>query len=316
MNTRMTPKDFFLHLGATIVLYATAIALINLVFSVINYFVPDQLAGYFHVNSVIWPISMLIVLIPLLYVLEWLTNRDIGFVPEKREIWIRRWRIYLTLFLAGAAIVGDLITLINTYLNGEISGRFVYKVLAVFIISVVIFIFYLLELSAEPKRNTRKTIATIGIIVAIAAIFAGFVTVGSPAKQRAFRFDDQRVNDLTNIQWQIINYWQKKGTIPKVLSELNNDIANYSVPKDPVTKTDYEYSTTGKTTFQLCASFALESQDLANRGANRSGEIVSVAQDYYVPGNSNDSWNHKAGKNCFERTIDPERYPVKPNAVY
>ena len=66
-----------------------------------------------------------------LYLAEWFIVRDIAKVPEKADIWIRRWRIYLTLFLAVVLIGGDLIALINTYLNGEITARFIYKVIVI-----------------------------------------------------------------------------------------------------------------------------------------------------------------------------------------
>jgi uncharacterized membrane protein len=115
MNTKTTPKDFFLHLGATVALYVAVGALINLWFTVINYYFPDALAGYFYGNAVAWPISMLIVLVPIFYVLEWLIARDAAKTPEKNDLWIRRWRMYLTLFLVVILIGGDLITLINTF---------------------------------------------------------------------------------------------------------------------------------------------------------------------------------------------------------
>ena len=176
-TTKTTPKDFFLHLGATTALYASAIALINLAFSTVNYALPDALAGYFSVSSVVWPISTLIVLIPILYVLEWVIRRDIVKIPEKREVWIRRWRIYLTLFLTGATIAGDLIALINTYLNGEISARFIYKILIVLVISAVIFSYYILERMSDSGRSRKFLIllAWVGIILTVAAIVAGFV---------------------------------------------------------------------------------------------------------------------------------------------
>ncbi|MDE1967109.1 MAG: hypothetical protein KGI45_03505, partial [Patescibacteria group bacterium] len=64
---KASPKDFFLHLGATIALYAGAIALINLAFTILNKLFPDALNPYWNAGSVIWPISMLIVLVPVLY---------------------------------------------------------------------------------------------------------------------------------------------------------------------------------------------------------------------------------------------------------
>lgn len=318
MNPKITPKDFFLHLGAAAALYVSAVALLNLSFSVIDYFLPDKLAGSFYANAVAWPISMIVVLVPLLYVLEWLIGRDIAKMPEKSEVWIRKWRSYLTLFLAGALIVGDLIALINTYLNGEITGRFAYKVLVTLIVAAVVFAYYLLDRQAQSGRNAQKTLAWLGIILAIAGIVSGFAAVGSPAKQRNMRFDNQRVSDLSNIQWRIISYWQSKEKLPATLADLNDSIFGFIVPNDPECESDiagcgYEYAVKGNTNFELCATFALPSADFKYRGAsNSSGSIVTPmpAYDYYPIGSDkNDVWAHEAGKTCFDRTIDPERYP-------
>jgi len=312
MNTKITPKDFFLHLGATIVLYASAIALINLAISIINYAVPDPLAGYFYSSSVAWPISMLVVLVPLLYVIEWLINRDVRITPEKRDIWIRRWRIYLTLFLSGALIVGDLIALLNTYLSGEITARFAYKVLAILIIAGVIFKYYALE-RWEGIRNRalwQKVMAWAGIVIVLTGIIGGFLVVGSPKTQRTLRFDQQRVNDLSNIQWQIINHWQRVGKLPVSLSELTDPISGNIIPNDPETDAPYEYRAKASTTFELCANFGLPTRDDKGRGEYGRGGISYPTIIY--PGDRDSNWNHQAGRTCFERKIDPERYPPTP----
>src|SRR6202043_1385867 len=98
VNAKTTPKDFFLHLGAVIALYSSAIALMNLAFMIADSLLPDSLSGSPFTGSIVWPISILIVLVPILYVLEWLIARDLVQMPEKRTVWVRRWRIYLTLF--------------------------------------------------------------------------------------------------------------------------------------------------------------------------------------------------------------------------
>jgi hypothetical protein len=70
--------------------------------------------------------------------------------------------------------------------------------------------------------------------------------------------------------------------------------------------------------FELCATFSLSSQDLAGKGAYSSGGgvggAIPVGNISYPVGSisANDSWNHEAGRVCFERTIDPARYPVNP----
>lgn len=311
-QTNTTPKDFFLHLGATIALYASAIALINLSFSIINYCFPDVLSGYFYSSSIAWPISMLIVLVPILYVLEWLIKKDIVMIPGKNEIWIQRWRIYLTLFLTGVVIAGDLITLINTYLNGEISIRFVYKFFVILIVLAIIFTYYILE-KINKAQKTKTVLIYLGIIIVLIAIVSGFIVVGSPGKQRAIRFDSQRVSDLQNIQWQIVSHWQQKGKLPNSLEDIKDSISYRSIPVDPENNSSYEYIAKDPMKFSLCSSFSLDSQDNKGRGdyGYGGGMMTSPKMMYPIIG-SDDNWNHKSGHTCFERTIDPEKYPILP----
>jgi hypothetical protein len=336
MNPKTTPKDFFVHLGATVALYIAAGAIINLAFSIINYLNPDALSGYFSSSSIVWPVSMLVVLVPILYILEWLVNRDAARMPEKRDIWIRKWRIYLTLFLAVALIGGDLIALINVYLNGEITGRFIWKILAILVVAGVIGKYYFFSVVSEGgagffsryARMIRRCSVWLGVFMVIAAIVGGFLIVGSPAKQRAIRFDQQRVNDLMTIQYQVINYWQTKSALPAALADLNDPISNFTVPTDPETKAVYDYSVKGVMgtnpaagpgsgtpsglVFELCATFALASQDTTGRGVYNGyggGMVVPVSYPS-IAGGQTDSWAHPAGNACFDRTIDPQRYPT------
>lgn len=307
---KLTPKDFFIHLAATIVLYTATISLLRLAFSVVDYTFPDELAGYFAPSSIAWPISMLVVLIPLLYVLEYFIIKDIKRFPEKEGVWIRRWRIYLTLFLTGAVIAGDIVVLINTYLSGEITTRFIWKFIITLVVTGIIFAYYILQktVNLDKGRNARLTLAGVGVLITLAAIVGGFLIVGSPYKQRALRFDNQRVNDLSSIQWQVISYWQRKNMLPNSLTELKDPISGTVIPQDPETESEYEYRVTGATSFELCATFALPMQDTKGRGG--FGGYPDYAISYPYPGGGVDTnWKHEAGRTCFTRTIDPELYP-------
>lgn len=316
---KTTPKDFFLHLSATAVLYVAAGALINLWFTVINYFFPDQLAGYFYGNAVAWPISMLVVLVPALYILEWFIARDVARMPEKKDLWIRKWRIYLTVFLAAALVIGDLIALINVYLNGEITVRFGYKVLAMLLIAGTIGKYYFFNLHSEHRwaALSRRMHPTFGIILVVAAIVLGFMAVGSPAAQRAYRFDSQRVNDLGSLQSQVVYYWQTKEKLPTMISDLADPLSYYSVPTDPETESPYEYSVKGPLSFELCATFSRASRDDKGRGEYGYGGGFAMSRPVYdmaypIIGDQ-DNWKHEEGRTCFVRTIDPDKYPsTKP----
>ena len=136
-------------------------------------------------------------------------------------------------------------------------------------------------------------VAGIPVLIFLAAFFI----VGSPVKQRMVRLDSQRINDLNNIQWQVINYWQTKETLPSALTDLKDSLSGFEAPLDPETKTAYEYRAAGALSFELCATFGLPSQ--------------SQEAGYAVTGPYNgefDSWNHAAGRICFERNMDPDRY--------
>ncbi|MDP3962869.1 MAG: hypothetical protein Q8Q03_03320, partial [bacterium] len=142
----------------------------------------------------------------------------------------------------------------------------------------------------------------------------GFIITGSPYKQRALRLDNQRVNDLSNIQWQVVNYWQQKGELPANLESLKDPISGQTIPTDPENRSQYEYHLNGPTSFEMCATFAEKFQDNRDKGRYSGGYMMSYP---VMDGMMNDNWMHEAGHTCFERTIDPERYPInKPKPVY
>ncbi len=298
-SIKTTPKDFFIHLGATIALYVSVGALINLLFSLIDYVYPDAISSDFFASSIALPISILVVLVPIFYLLVWLIQKDTKQFPEKDDLWIKRWRVFLTLFLSGAVVAGDLITLINTYLNGEISTRFAWKFLVILVILGIIFVYYLLE-KVGKAIVVRNIILYSGIVIVLASIISGFLIVGSPTRQRALRFDSLRVAALSEIQNYIVNYWQVKRELPRTLSVLNDPLIPVFIPVDPETQLDYEYSVKSDKTFELCATFSEVSDSVNN----------ATTPVFYDPSDKiAQNWKHEAGKTCFTRTIDPEKYP-------
>jgi hypothetical protein len=311
MNSKTTPKDFFYHAGAAIALFASVIALMNLAFAVINKVYPDALDGFFAANSIVWPVSVLIVLVPVLYVVEWFIFRDIVKMPEKKEIWVRKWRIYTTLFLTALTLAGDLIVTINVYLNGETTERFIWKVVAVFVVSALVFAYYLLSRigSIEGRvKAWRVVLAWIGAVLVFGTVVGGFIIIGSPAKQRAIRFDHQRVNDIANIQYQVFYYWQQNGKLPLSLQVLGDGMpSSFVPPTDPETGAGYQYTVLPSVQqdnqimpeFEVCTDFDGSSSDDPSSGTN----YVYDTTDGDPAGWSN--FNYHPGLNCFVRTINP-----------
>ncbi len=297
MNNKTTPKDFFLHLGAIIALYFSVISLINLLFAVIHQYFPDSLAYDNSVETLRWTVSSLVVLFPTYLLLTKYILKGLAEVKEKKDMWVRKWSSFLTLFLTGTTMVVDLIVTLNYFLGGEVTTRFILKAAVVLLVTGFVFYHYLNDLKRESFSTTDKTTKfmlwkAIGVVVFVIAF--GIYSVGSPTDARKVRFDERRTQDLSSIQWELVNYWQKKQVLPTELVELNDPLSSFTMPTDPVTGEVYEYQKIGDLRFELCADFTLPTQQASN-----------IA---YGP-KTFDSFDHKEGRQCFERTIDPELYP-------
>lgn len=303
---KTTPKDFFLWAGAMASLYGGVIAFITLLFEYIHVAFPDVLEnGYYYGDPYSGPVrfamASLIVLVPLFLVLMRLIRRDIARDSSRADVWIRRWALYLTLFIAGATMAGDLITLVNYFLNGEVTMRFALKVLVVLLVAGAGFLHFLADLRgywiAFPQR---ANMVGYGVLVAVlASLIAGFIIIGTPGEARLYRFDEVKAGDLSNIQYQVVSYWQQKGELPATLAELTDPISSYIAPKDPQTNESYGYRVVSPMSFELCADFNAASRNV--RGVYGDPSVVRQI--------GSDSWDHAAGKACFTRTIDPDLYP-------
>ncbi len=311
---RVTPKDFFIWAGAMIALYASVFSLVSLLFEYINFIYPDALNAYVdpYSSGMRYDIASLMVLFPLLLVLMRVIRRDITRDASKKDTWVRRWALMLTLFVAGATIAIDLITLINYFLGGDVTTRFILKIVVVLLVAGGGFLHFLADIAGYwitfPKR--AHAVGWGAGIVVLASIASGFLIMGSPAVVRLNRFDDQKVNDLTNIQWQIVNYYQQKGTLPAALADLNDPISGSIIPIDAQTQAAYIYKSVAPLSFQLCATFNTASRPQNGR-ATAYAKPVSSSVPVGGPSDlENQTWQHASGETCFTRTIDPERYPV------
>lgn len=311
MNTKTTARDFFLHLAAIVCFYASVVALITLLFEVINFAYPRVTNAYMYAfPSISFQVATLIVALPVFLLVSRILQKSYSVDPSLREAPLRRWLGYITIFIAGAIIAGDLITVIYMFLDGqELTTGFLLKVLTLIVISSGVFAYYLREIKNLIQSGERNAWRAGALVVTLASIVLGFMIIGSPADQRAYRYDIQKVTDLQTIQWQVINHFQMKRVLPRALVDLDDSLKYDKLPTDPQTGKAYDYKNTGTYTFELCADFNRETR----KGIPVSGGVdmfsISARPTYYDDG-LGDNWEHKAGQECFVRTIDPERYPI------
>ncbi|KKQ77200.1 MAG: hypothetical protein US98_C0010G0004 [Parcubacteria group bacterium GW2011_GWC1_38_6] len=131
------------------------------------------------------------------------------------------------------------------------------------------------------------------VISIIAAVIYGLFLIGSPAKQRQIKFDQQRISDLQTISSAVNFYQDRKKRLPEALDLLLFE--DYYIPslKDPATGIPYEYRIINDKQYELCANFDTASSEYSN-------------ESYPKPA-SEEKWNHGEGRRCFLR----ETYPLK-----
>lgn len=154
----LTAREAFMYLVLFSTLYVSAYSLGTLIFQFIEQAFPDPTASAIAAESIRrevmrWSISSLIVAFPVFLYASSLISRAIRSDPSKRGSKVRRWLTYLTLFVAGGVLVGDFTSLVYSLLGGEMTVRFVLKVLTIGVIAGTIFGYYLWDLRLEEKES-------------------------------------------------------------------------------------------------------------------------------------------------------------------
>ncbi|MFH1575584.1 MAG: DUF5671 domain-containing protein [Candidatus Nealsonbacteria bacterium] len=307
-----TPRDVFLYLLNIFTFYLSIIGFIILYIQYISAIFPDPLNFYYTAiaNTVRVATSMFVVSVPVFILTSWLLAKDIKENPEKRDGRLRKWLIYLTLFIASVTIIVNLIIFVYNFMSGELTIQFFLKILTVLLVALAVFGYYIWELRRKDSGISKipKMLAWALSGVVIISIIAGFFIIGTPQKQRLRRFDEQRVSDLQVLQNQVVNHWVQKEALPQNLGALEDSISGFSVPKDPDTDASYEYAITSTLSFELCATFKTSTKDF---NVVYKGSRDFYAEPMYYGSSFQQNWDHEAERTCFSRTIDPELYRQK-----
>ena len=291
-------RDAFFHLLSFTALVSTVVSMIFLGFDFLNRLLPDPAFPNYYddVSSVRWELAVLFVSFPLFLWMSRLLQKEYARHQEKLASGVRRWLTYLTLFVTACTLVGDLIALIFSLLQGEVTMRFFFKVIVILVLAGLPFRYYLYSLRIAPERfvghRLHKRYLSCGIALVLVSVIGALYVTGSPLRGRAERFDEQRVNDLRSIQSEVLNivYGNQRGMpsatpikhLPRPLPKTLDEVQQNSVYQklnliDPETGLPYEYLHPSDHEFQLCAVFTFPRD-----------------QQYDI------FWNHPAGQKCFE----------------
>jgi Domain of unknown function (DUF5671) len=295
-----TPRNVVLQVGSLISLYLSASFLLTLVFGLINISYPSATDSYWEIESatesIRLGIAMLIVFFPTYLVLTRLMNRYRRAEAGALYQTITKWLIYLSLLIGGLVLLGTLVTTIYTFLNGDLTTRFLLKAGAVVGVVGMAFHYYVLDAKGYWVKDEGKSIMYgIGVsLVVFLAIAFGITNIETPTVVREMKLDETQVNDLRNIQWQIDGYMAiSSSSLPESLEALYAETGAVA-PTAPEGRDAYTYEITDRG-FKLCATFSRNS--VPNEFMDTS--YVDPAAKIKNPEN----WNYKEGRHCFDRVV-------------
>ena len=134
----LSAREAFVYLVLFTTLYVSAFSLGSLVFELINQAFPDPgtfIPAAATRASIRWSISLLLVTFPVFAFVQLRTDRALEADPTRGLSEVRRWLTYLTLFVASAFLIGDVTSVVYRVLSGEITTRFILKVLTIAVIA-------------------------------------------------------------------------------------------------------------------------------------------------------------------------------------
>ena len=150
-------RDTFLHLLAFTALYTAVISLIVLLFAYIDLAFPDPVmrqsswAMEEGLSDIRATLAALIVSYPLFLLIWWYLLREIRTSPEIVKSGVRRWLSSLSLFVGAVTIMADVICVVFRLVEGDLTLRFLFKVVALLIVTGAIFVYLAMTLRFESK---------------------------------------------------------------------------------------------------------------------------------------------------------------------
>ncbi len=301
MTNKQNAKYAFYYLLSLVALIFTTISVGLIVYSIIDKTVPDALNTYIgnYDGQLKFAISALIIAAPSFYLLSGLIFKGLRKEEMEKDSGVRRWLTYFILLVSSLIILGVFIGVINNFLSGELTSRFILKAITIFILSAGVFSFYFYDIKREDlikKDLVVRLFFLISLALLIAAFSAAFFFVESPKTARARRLDQIIINNISGLESSVNTYYDKNKKLPETLEVLKAekniylDAANLS---DPETKQPIVYQKLNDKDFQFCATFRLDSAQENN------GQAIEAST---YPAYKGDK-SHAAGYQCIPGSL-------------
>ena len=150
----LSAREAFVYLVLFGTLYTSAVSLGSLIFAFIHQAFPDPsldpaVALEAAREEIRWSISFLVATFPVFAFVFWTNDRAVRKDPGRRLSRVRQSLTYLSLFLGAATLIGVVTSIVYNLLGGELTVRFVLKVVTVGTITGLLFGYFLRDVRKE-----------------------------------------------------------------------------------------------------------------------------------------------------------------------
>ncbi|MBV8170459.1 MAG: hypothetical protein JO219_00850 [Candidatus Eremiobacteraeota bacterium] len=277
-------RDAFYYLLAFITLGCWTVALVLLADQYVDHVIPDvlgyPLTGSSFRSEVAGQLATLIIAYPLFLLISRLIAVEVARRPEALESGVRKWLTYIALVITAVTLLGDAVWFLTSFLTGDLTARFAWKAIVLFVVAAGVFSYYLATVRTARVAPWRDRLyATISSVVVVLALVLGFTAAGTPSKQRELGMDEVRMNRISSIAADVSIYWTQSAPrenerhLPRSLFVLPGEPSSR---EDPQTSQPFEYHPGILGKYSVCAVF----DDASEKGGSPE-------------------WAHPAGRHCF-----------------
>jgi type II secretory pathway pseudopilin PulG len=302
MPQNNSAKFAFFYMLSLVALIFMAVASGMVIFQIINQHIVDIINQYrnnYSAEALKFGISALLISTPIYYLITRQIYKNLFSGALDKDSGVRRWLTYFIIFVAAVVMIVWLISVFNSFLNGELTAKFILKALTALAIAGSIFSFYLYDIKREEVANKKDKVIQIFAYASLAAVIiifiAGLFNVESPKETRNRKLDQEIINDFNTIARAIDDYFMDNTKLPENLNELQSE-SNYLMDsdlQDPESKKEYEYKIIENDKYELCATF---------RTSNKNDEKNKFRYGPF------DGFNlHDTGYQCLKNKINIDR---------
>jgi len=306
---KQNAKFAFFYLLSLVALVFSAIATGMIIFQIINKTIIDDLTlapGGFSQDALRFAISAIIIAAPIYFIMMWLINKNLLSGKLEKESGVRKWLTYFILLVSAVVMIGWFIATIGSFLNGELTTKFILKSLTSILISGLIFSFYFYDIKREDvskNNNVMRTFFYGSMAIVAVSLISAFFFIDSPLKVRDQKYDQAIINKFSQIDSAINAYYAENKKLPAGLSDLLNGGSSYYLIDrdltDPSTNQPFAYKVNANDTYEICSTFKTENKSLVND------------KSIYV----DTRWLHDAGYQCLKQRVAIINGDTKPSPV-